>query len=173
MRRRLLISGTAIAITALTLAGCSSNDSGNGMGDGMGSGTHHHTTATKNAPRTAGQFRLDEWTITADADQLPAGSQKITALNTGNHTHELVIFKADDIAALPKKSDGSVDENALQAAKVGEIADVASGSSKHATFDLAPGTYVALCNIIDTMGMGGMNHNHFDLGMHTTFTVNP
>jgi len=172
MNRRILISVASIGVAALTVAACS----GDHMDDSMGGGGHgsgnHHGSANQSTPKKAGQFRLDEWTITADAAELPSGAQTITALNTGHHTHELVIVAASDVAALPTKDDGSVDEQALEAVTVGEIADVAAGSTKRATFDLAPGTYVAFCNIVDTMGMGNMEHNHFDLGMHTTFTVN-
>jgi plastocyanin len=174
VRRQLKISAAAIGISVLVFAACSGDGSGSGMGGGMGNGGGHHA-ATQNAPKKAGQFRLDEWTITADATKLPSGSQTITALNTGHHTHELVIVKANSVTTLPTKSDGSVDEKALEAVTVGEIADVGAGSSKQATFTLDPGTYVAFCNISDAMGMGmgmgGMEHNHFDLGMHTTFTV--
>jgi len=177
MKRNTLLASAAIAIAAITITACSSSSGGNGMGGGMGNGGNHssghHSTQNQNTPPKAGQFRLTEWNIVADSQQLPSGSQTITALNTGNHTHELVIVRAADAASLPTKSDGSVDENALKNKKVGEIADVAAGSSKHATFDLAPGDYVVFCNITDSMGMGGgMEHNHFELGMHTTFSVN-
>ena len=183
MRRPLLLAVGAIAVAALTLSACSGDSTGSGtMGNGgMGNGSlggggmggrGHHSSSTQNTPRDVGQFRLYEWGITADSQQLPSGSQTLTALNTGHHTHELVIVKANDVSALPTKSDGSVDEKALESKTVGEIADVAPGSSKHAAFDLQPGTYVAFCNITDGMGMG-MAHNHFELGMHTTFTVSP
>jgi hypothetical protein len=130
-----------------------------------------------------GQFRLDEWSITADQKVLPAGSQTLTAANIGHQTHELVIVKATDAASLPTKSDGSVDEDQLDRVKVGEIADVPAGTSRHKTMQLTPGAYVAFCNIIGGAGMGngpmggmggmgsGMGHVHFDLGMHTEFTV--
>jgi hypothetical protein len=123
-----------------------------------------------------GQFRLDEWSITADQPVLKQGRRTITATNVGHHTHELVIVKASDAASLPTKSDGSVDEGRLDRVKVGEIADVPAGTSRHKTFDLRPGSYVAFCNIVGGMGMGngmmgGMQHVHFDAGMHTEFTV--
>ncbi len=123
-----------------------------------------------------GQFRLDEWSITADQPVLPAGRQTVTAANVGHLAHELVIVKAADAASLPTKSDGSVDEDQLARVKVGEIADVAAGTSRHKVFKLRPGSYVAFCNIVGGMGMGngmmgGMEHVHFDAGMHTEFTV--
>ncbi len=135
-----------------------------------------HGSSGSSPPVKAGRFRLDEWSITADRSRLPSGRQTITATNTGHETHELVIIAARDVAAIPTKSDGSVDEAPLEAVKVGEIADVASGASKTHVFDLAPGSYVAFCNLVDQMGHGngmggGMSHVHFEMGMHTTFSV--
>jgi len=123
-----------------------------------------------------GQFRLDEWSITADQSVLKPGRQTITATNVGHHTHELVIVTAADVESLPTTSDGSVDEDQLERLKVGEIADVPSGSTREKSFNLKPGSYVAFCNIVSKMGMGngmmeGMEHVHFDAGMHTEFTV--
>jgi hypothetical protein len=136
--------------------------------------------STRSVPRRAGQFRLDEWSITADRPTLRTGRQTITAANVGHHTHELVIVKAADAASLPTMADGSVDETRLERVKVGEIADVPAGTSRHKTMQLTPGAYVAFCNIVDDMGKGngmmgqtghGMQQVHFSLGMHTNFTV--
>ncbi len=180
MRRRRLITVATIAVAAFGAAACSGTSSNGSMGGGgMGGGGGHHQASGQSTPSKPGQFRLDEWGITADSNALTPGKQTITALNIGGHTHELVIVKAVDAAALPTKPDGSVDENALKSKKVGELADIGVGSSRHATFDLAPGTYVAFCNIVDDMGMGngggpmggGMQQVHFQLGMHTNFTV--
>lgn len=133
-------------------------------------------SASETVASRSGQFRLDEWSIGADRPTLSAGRQTITAVNLGHHSHELVIVKAANVASLPTKADGSVDEAQLDRVKVGELADIASGSSRHKVLDLAPGSYVAFCNIVGGMGMGGgmmggMNHVHFADGMHTTFTV--
>jgi hypothetical protein len=130
-------------------------------------------------PVKAGRFRLDEWSITADRSTLQPGAQTITASNIGHETHELVIVAAKDAASLPTKSDGTVDEARLEAVTLGEISDVGPGTSKSHTFDLPSGQYVAFCNIVDQMGRGsgmggmggGMDHVHFALGMHTSFTV--
>jgi hypothetical protein len=135
---------------------------------------------TRTVQPRAGQFRLDEWSITADQPTLRPGRETITAANVGHHTHELVIVKATDAASLPTKSDGSVDEARLDQVKVGEIADVPAGTSRQKTMQLSPGSYVAFCNIVGAMGMGngpmgqmggGMQPVHFALGMHTSFTV--
>lgn len=158
---RIRVLATAAALLVL-VAACSSGGS------------------TRTLSSKAGQFRLDEWAITADRSTLPAGRQTITAANIGHETHELVIVRAADAASLPTKPDGSVDEARLDQVKVGEIADLPAGESRHTTMQLGPGTYVVFCNIVDKMGMGGggmgqmgggMQHVHFDLGMHTRFTV--
>ena len=135
-------------------------------------------------PRGPAEFQLTEWAIRQGSGELRAGRQTITATNAGHHTHELVIVAAPSAASLPTKADGSVDEAKLEAVKVGEIADVAAGKSTSKTFDLTPGTYVAFCNMVDSMNGratgGGMmasapgsmgEHVHFALGMHVTFTV--
>ncbi len=159
MKRTVVVVVVAFAIA---LAGCSS---GGGSGSSL--------------PLKTGRFRLDEWSITADRPNLHAGSQTITATNTGHKTHELVIVAASSVRSLPAKADGSVDEAQLDAVKVGEIANVAAGTSRTHVFELAPGSYVVFCNLVEQMGHGnmmggmggGMTHVHFELGMHTTFNV--
>ena len=153
---------------------------------GSGSGTASQGTPTPSP--TA--FVLQQWSITAPTTQLHAGKVLVTAANRGNETHELVIVRADDPASLPTKSDGSVDEDKIpEASKPGEIADIKAGSTLTKTIDLAPGNYVAICNLVDTMGQGGgmggmggngngggmgggqMGHVHYQLGMVVRFTV--
>ena len=126
-------------------------------------------------------FVLQQWSITAPTTQLHAGKVLVTAVNRGSETHELVIVRADDPASLPTKSDGSVDEDKIpEASKPGEIADIKAGSTLTKTIDLASGHYVAICNLVDTMGQGGgmggmgggqMGHVHYQLGMVVRFTV--
>jgi len=159
----------ALLVVAVFMAACASEGtdrSGSGADDGA-------------------VFVLSEWRIKAPSGQLQPGSQPITAKNVGGEAHELVIVSAASADELPTKADGSVDEEKLASATVGEIGDVAAQSSKTKTFELARGTYVAFCNLVDQMGSGGsmgsghmegghaggMDHVHFALGMSTTFTV--
>lgn len=139
-------------------------------------------------------FVLDEWSVVPPAGDLPAGKVAITAENKGSETHELVIVRADDAASLPKKADGSVDEDKIpESKKAGEIADLAAGKTTTKTLELPAGDYVAFCNIVEDMGKGhmgsghmgggsgmgygsgmgggGMDHVHFELGMVNYFTV--
>ena len=152
-----------------------------GPGDAIGSSGRPAASPTA--------FVLQEWSITAPTTQLRAGNVVVTATNRGSETHELVIVRADDTASLPAKSDGSVDEDKIpETAKPGEIPDIKAGTTITKTIDLAPGNYVAICNLVDTIGqgvgMGGMNngdgrgmsggqmgHIHYQLGMVAKFTV--
>jgi len=159
------------AALGCTVAAC-------GSGDGIGS--PGRPTASPTA------FVLQEWSITAPTTQLRAGDVVVTATNEGSETHELVIVRTDNTVSLPTKSDGSVDEDKIpESAKPGEIADIKARATVTKTINLAPGNYVAICNLVDTMGqgdgmgngngsgMGGgqMGHIHYQLGMVVKFTV--
>ena len=136
-------------------------------------------------PASTNAFVLDEWSI-RPAD-LASGSVAVTATNVGTESHELILVHGSDPTQFATKPDGSVDEDRIpEADLVGEIPDVAAGESVTKTFDLAPGDYVAVCNVVDEMGMGdggtghsgmggagdgGMGHVHYELGMVTTFTI--
>ena len=156
-------------VSAVVFAACGSSGSGK-----SGSASAQNT------------FVVSEFTVIPPTNTLRAGSVTLTANNVGGEMHELLIVRAPNINTLPKKSDGSVNEVEIAAAdKVGEIKDVAAESQKSKTFDLAAGTYVAFCNIVDAMmgssssmadmngsGTGsGTGHVHFAEGMNVTFTV--
>jgi hypothetical protein len=150
MRRR-LTALTALAIVAVASCGTS-------------------TTAGSSGASTVGNtaigqptFVLSEFKIRLDGT-VPAGQTTLKIDNQGGETHEVVIVTGSDPAALPKKADGSVDEDKIaEADKVGETGDVPARSSTTKTFTFKPGTYVAFCNIVDKMGgtgstmMGGGN----------------
>lgn len=75
--------------------------------------------------------------------------------------HEFVVVRTDLPAdQLPLDEDGTeVDEDAVDA--VGEVEDVDPGTTQDLVLTLAPGNYVAFCNI----------ENHYGAGMHVAFTV--
>ena len=152
------------------------------VGAVLGLGACGSSAESSSSPSAPNTFKLSEFKIVPPANALHAGKVKVIADNVGGEVHELVLVRADSPDALPMKSDGSVDEDKIaESDKVGEIADVAPGSQKSKTFDLAPGTYVAFCNVTDSMAgttmMGdshsgmGMGHVHFAQGMHITLEV--
>ena len=158
-------------------------------GSGLGTAPHGPPTPSPTA------FVLQEWSITAPTTQLHAGKVNVTVTNQGGETHELVIVRADDPASLPTRSDGSVNEDKIpEASKPGEIADIRAGATVTKSIELTPGNYMAICNLVDTMGHGGgmggmgngnggwmtgdqngqngqMGHVHYQLGMVVRFTV--
>lgn len=102
---------------------------------------------------------LKEFSIAPDPTSIAAGEIAFNVKNTGAVQHEMVILKTDvDPKQLPQK-DGGVDEDAAQS--IGEVNDLASGASGAATFRLAAGKYVLVCNL----------PGHYMAGMATAFTV--
>ena len=156
MRKRILVAGIGV-VAALAFAGC---------------GGSSKSGSPSSRPDT---FVLSEFTIIPPANTLHPGPITLTADNVGGEVHELVIVRAAGLSDLPMKPDGSVNEAKIRNAdKVGEIADVAAGSHAAKTFRLTAGTYVAICNLVDSMkghSDMAMGHVHFAQGMHATFTV--
>jgi len=97
--------------------------------------------------------------ITVNVASVKAGTTKIGVRNLGTMQHSFEVLKTDlppdklpvDGASAKAKEDG----------KVGEIPSIAAGTSAAVTLDLQPGKYVFICNIA----------GHYQLGMHTGFTV--
>jgi uncharacterized cupredoxin-like copper-binding protein len=154
----------SLAIAAIVIlaapfaAGCGSD---NGEGDGGQAATPEPTaTQTTTQPAAAGRtltIRMTEFAFDPKDTSAKAGKVTITAPNDGKVVHELVLLKTDeDPAALPKKGD-EVDEST----SVGEIADVEPGSTKKATFKLAPGKYAMVCAL----------PGHYEGGMYGSLTV--
>ena len=172
MRKIVMHKFPLAAIALLAVAACGDN-----------------STTTGSSAASADSFVLTEWSVNAPTNPVHAGSVEVTASNRGHETHELVIVRITSAAALPTKPDGSIDEDKIaESDKVGEIADIAAGKTITKAFNLPVGNYVALCNIVDQMGMGnssmsnggmgnggmggsGTVHIHYVLGMSTSFTV--
>jgi len=115
---------------------------------------------------------LQEFSIAPSVASVPAGTVKFVAKNTGpDDVHEMVVLRTDlDPAALPVDKDGKADEEADGITSIGETGDVAVGETKEASFDLAPGKYVLICNIVQTEPDGSIEA-HYKVGMRTAFTV--
>ncbi|MFZ5884209.1 MAG: hypothetical protein ACOYYI_10560 [Chloroflexota bacterium] len=103
-------------------------------------------------------------------DSLPAGKVTIQITNDGPEPHEFNILKleegktaADVMAFLSGETGGPP-----PFAPVGGANGIDAGVTEYAELDLAPGTYVAICNIPSPKAEG---HPHFTLGMIKEFTV--
>ena len=137
-RGKRVIGLTAVGF-ALSVSGCSSDES-----------------AAPSSDQNRPTFTLSEFKIKLSQPTLASGRVMLTATNVGGEEHELVIVRVSSVGDLPKKVDGSVDEEKIpEADKMGEIEHVGPNQAKSAEFELASGTYVAFCNLIDTMDSGG------------------
>ena len=131
-------------------------------------------TAASPAPSgtTSVSVGLQEFAIVPSVASVPAGTLKFVAKNSGpDDIHEMVVLRTDlDAAALPVDKDGKADEEGDGITSIGETGDVAVGETKEASFDLAPGKYVLICNIVQTEPDGSIEA-HYKVGMRTAFTV--
>ena len=145
----------AIVILAAPVTGC--GDDGGEAAAPTPSPTATQAAAEQPASSHALTIHMTEFAFDPKDTVAKAGKVRITAPNDGAVVHELVLLKTDeDPAALPKKGD-AVDESS----SVGEIADVEPGSTKKATFKLAPGKYAIVCAL----------PGHYEGGMYGSLTV--
>jgi uncharacterized cupredoxin-like copper-binding protein len=104
---------------------------------------------------------MADYKIAVNLPSVKAGTIKIGVRNLGTMEHSFEVLKTDlppdklpvDGASAKAKEDG----------KLGEIKSIAAGKSASVTVDLTPGKYVFICNVA----------GHYQLGMHTGFTVEP
>jgi hypothetical protein len=153
--------------------------SGTGTGTGTATGTGTGTGVAAEACQPVGDLAaaatqvnvgLNEWTIAPEVTSAPAGAVGFVTQNTGEDPHELVVVRGVAPNDLPKKKDGSLDEEKLpQGALVGEIEAFPSGTSCNGVFDLTPGEYTLVCNVVEEEE--GKHESHLKEGMVTTFTV--
>jgi len=114
------------------------------------------------------KVRLIEFEVQPALDYIAKGKSKFVLKNAGTETHEFVMVRGDDVAALPTAADGSVDESQIpKADEVGEVEDIKAGKSKSKAFKLSPGSYILFCNLVDEEE-DGTTVSHFAEGMHTT-----
>lgn len=187
-RRRIGVLMLAIGIAAFAVAcdgedrpgvevideGGSGTASGSGTGTGTGTGSASGTGAYPDGvvePKPDGATQVDvslaEWNVSPASATAPAGEIYFLASNEGDDPHELVVVKSDlDPADLPIE-DGAVVEDELDFR--GEIEGFAPGTRASGVFDLEAGDYVLFCTIVEEEG--GELESHYELGMHTAFTV--
>ena len=158
MRVKSLLIAAIVILAVPVAAGCGGGD--DNSDGGQAAAPAPTTTQTTTQPLAASRaltVRMTEFAFDPKDAVAKRGRVTITAPNDGGVVHELVVLKTDeDPATLPKKG-GEVDEST----SVGEIADVEPGSTKKATFKLAPGKYAMVCAL----------PGHYEGGMHGSLTV--
>jgi plastocyanin len=161
-------SGSGSASASGSASG-SASASGPASGSASGTGECHVEDGATGEATAEVHGELTEFEITIDEATVPAGLVSFEFENAGGLAHEVAVVRADDPSTLPTTDDGAVDDEALGDDLVGEIEPFAAGATCSGTFDLEPGTYVLLCNIVEE---GGDHEAHVAEGMTTTLTVN-
>src|SRR5262249_53239785 len=140
-------------VAAMVLSACSGS-------------TSTTSAASPTSAEGAVTVQLKEFSMTPSTTSIPSGQVTFDAENVGGATHEMGIIRTDDAAdARPTEKDGSANEDAKGLTGIDEVEHIAPGASGSLTVDLAPGTYVMICNILDS------GNAHYSLGMHAGFTV--
>lgn len=156
MRPNRLVDTLSALALATVVGGCAS-----------GSVSPSAAPAASGSPPSTVDVQLQEWAVIPASPTVRAGSVTFNVANVGPEwSHELVVVKTDlALDALPTTAVGSFDEGGAGVAVSGEVEDVAVGGSESVTLDLAPGSYVLMCNIIEDIRI------HYRLGMRTPFEV--
>jgi uncharacterized cupredoxin-like copper-binding protein len=151
----------ALAIMAVLLTACGSGDDG---------GDAETTQAATDGASVA--VTLQEFAVSADPASVSAGSVTFDVTNTGpDDVHEFVIIQTDlGPTELPVDDDGAVLEDGEGMTVIDEIEDLAVDDTQTLTVDLAAGTYVLICNILQEEPDGTLEA-HYAEGMRTGFTV--
>ena len=104
-----------------------------------------------------------EYKIEVSATTTDPGDVTFHVTNGGTQPHEFVVIKTDTAAdALPTDDDGTeVDEDAEGLTVVDEVEDLDPGATADLDVTLDAGHYALICNV----------PGHYQLGMHTDFTV--
>jgi len=127
------------------------------------------TSGATPAPTTV-NVTLQEWAVLPAATSAAAGRITFTVNNIGpDDVHEFVVIKTDlDAYALPTDATGTVSEDGSGIEVMGEIEDIAVGSTESLTLELAAGHYALICNVYSK----DEQEAHYKMGMATNFTVN-
>ena len=102
---------------------------------------------------------LRDYTVTTSVPSVPAGKVKIGVRNLAGMTHDFVVLKTE--TAVDKLPIDGATAKAKEEGKVGGIESIGAGRVTAVTLDLAPGSYILLCNVA----------GHYQLGMRTAFKV--
>jgi hypothetical protein len=180
----------AVALLALVLSGCGDDGGSTGgregtadrlsgsttAGDEAGEGDDGHPACDVDgavndagvAPVASVDVTVSEFAFSLSRDTAPAGPVELVARNIGLIAHEVTVVRHDgDPGSFPLNPVGGADTSGLpDGAEVGRIWSFDPDVTCRATFDLAPGRYALLCNVVDD----GTNP-HYSQGMHTALEV--
>jgi uncharacterized cupredoxin-like copper-binding protein len=116
------------------------------------------STSTTGAPGASALSVTErEWGVSPSTKSVPAGAVTFAATNAGSTTHELVVLRTDALPTTLEVKAGRASEEG----DLGEVEDLAPGSTNSVTLQLPPGHYLLICNL----------PGHFQKGMVSEFSV--
>jgi len=154
---RLFLSVTAVGLIA---ASCSDDKAAS---DTTASPEPTLTSVTSAGPPVNPDtvvVELHTGSIVVSQTVFTAGTINFEATNVEEDPHVFAIARGDSYEALPQRSNGAIDVDALGddlIAKTGLLIE-GLGATKVLTVDLAPGTYVLFCNSGDDPEKGETSH---------------
>ena len=119
-------------------------------------------TATPSPAVTAVSVELGEYHVTPSVATVPAGTVDFTVTNVDRRSHQFIVIKTD-LAPDALVMAGSAADPPASGTVIGQIAtaDLGSGATATASFELDAGSYVLICN----------RGSHYSRGMTVAFTV--
>jgi uncharacterized cupredoxin-like copper-binding protein len=119
--------------------------------------------AVSASPAGTQKIGLTEFKVDV-ASTIKAGKTDFTISNQGIAPHELLMFKSNlDPSAYPTDAAGDIKEEGAGVTLVSDGDNIDPAGTQARTADLAPGTYLFVCNIA----------GHFKQGMFKVVTVTP
>ena len=157
-----------LATAALFLGACADDEGGeDGDTDTNGGGTTATETAeaggdTGDGDGTTIDVSLTDptWAVVPSTSSASAGDVTFNVTNEGTTPHNLMVIATDLPADQLPTEAGQVVTDDMEV--LVETDDFAAGEGGEETAELEAGDYVLICNVA----------GHYDLGMHTAFTVN-
>ncbi len=112
---------------------------------------------------------LSEWAVTSSVASVAAGDIYFLVDNLGpRDPHEFVVIRSDlPVDGLPTDDTGFVPEDQIDL--VGEIEPFTPATSASGVFNLTPGRYILICNIVELEE--GEWESHYLEGMRAEFIV--
>lgn len=158
-----MVQLAVVGILVLLLPACGSDD-----GDDATPAASETTTSSEAHVAVT----LQEFAVSADPASVSAGPVTFDVTNDGpDDVHELVVISTDlGPTELPTDKDGAVVEDGKGMEVVDEIEDIPVGESPTLSVDLAAGSYVLICNVLQKEPDGTLEA-HYSVGMRTGFTV--
>ena len=121
------------------------------------------TVSPSIAPAAAPSVTLSEWKVVVSGT-IKAGNTNLEIKDAGVAAHEMLVFKSDrKPSAYPLDKAGDIIEDGAGVDLISDGENIDSGGTQTRTLDLAPGTYLFVCNI----------PGHFKQGMYATVIVAP